>query len=176
MPRELRPPPTGHGISLRIGDIRKTTIILLACVLTTTACADLNGIGPKQGIGTLGGAAAGGLAGAQVGKGKGQLAMTALGALLGAFAGGSIGSSLDKADQLAMERSTYAALDAQRIGKPVAWSNPRTGNRGTVVTTNQTVSAEGYCREYQQTVTIGGRSEKAFGVACRQPDGTWKIG
>ena len=37
--------------------------------------------------GTLGGAAAGGLAGNQFGKGKGNMAMTALGIVGGAFAG-----------------------------------------------------------------------------------------
>jgi hypothetical protein len=30
------------------------------------------------------------------------------------------------------------------------------------------------CREYQTTITIGGKDEKAYGRACRQPDGTWK--
>jgi hypothetical protein len=30
------------------------------------------------------------------------------------------------------------------------------------------------CREYQTTITIGGKPEKAYGRACRQPDGTWK--
>lgn len=157
--------------------MRKATMItLLACLLTTTACADLQDIGPKQGVGTLGGAAAGGLAGAQVGKGSGKLAMTALGALVGAFAGSSIGSSLDKADQLALEHSTVTALNTRTIGKPITWRNPRTGSRGTVTTTNQTMTADGYCREYQQTVTVGGREEKAFGTACQQPDGSWKIG
>jgi outer membrane lipoprotein SlyB len=38
-------------------------------------------------VGTLGGAAAGGLAGNQFGKGKGNIAMTALGVVGGAFAG-----------------------------------------------------------------------------------------
>ncbi len=38
-------------------------------------------------LGTLGGAAAGGLAGNQFGKGKGNMAMTALGVVGGAFAG-----------------------------------------------------------------------------------------
>ena len=32
-----------------------------------------------------------------------------------------------------------------------------------------------YCREFQQTVTVGGRTEEAYGTACRQPDGSWKI-
>ena len=30
------------------------------------------------------------------------------------------------------------------------------------------------CREFQRTITIGGKTEKAYGTACRQPDGTWK--
>lgn len=30
------------------------------------------------------------------------------------------------------------------------------------------------CREYQTTVTIDGKPQKAYGKACRQPDGTWK--
>ncbi|MGH6619169.1 MAG: hypothetical protein ACREF6_06465, partial [Alphaproteobacteria bacterium] len=30
------------------------------------------------------------------------------------------------------------------------------------------------CREFQTTVTIGGKPEKAYGQSCRQPDGTWK--
>jgi hypothetical protein len=30
------------------------------------------------------------------------------------------------------------------------------------------------CREFQHTVTIGGKPAKVYGRACRQPDGTWK--
>lgn len=32
-----------------------------------------------------------------------------------------------------------------------------------------------YCREYQQTVTVGGRLQDSYGTACQQPDGSWKI-
>ena len=32
-----------------------------------------------------------------------------------------------------------------------------------------------YCREYTQVVNIGGRNETAYGKACRQPDGQWKV-
>jgi surface antigen len=32
-----------------------------------------------------------------------------------------------------------------------------------------------YCREFTQSVTVGGKTEQAFGRACRQPDGAWKI-
>lgn len=30
------------------------------------------------------------------------------------------------------------------------------------------------CREFQRDVTIAGKTEKAYGTACLQPDGTWK--
>lgn len=36
-------------------------------------------------------------------------------------------------------------------------------------------SPSGQCREFQQTVTIGGRLQQAWGTTCQQADGTWKI-
>jgi hypothetical protein len=32
-----------------------------------------------------------------------------------------------------------------------------------------------YCREYQGTVTVNGRSEQSYGTACLMPDGTWRV-
>jgi hypothetical protein len=32
-----------------------------------------------------------------------------------------------------------------------------------------------YCREFTQSVTIGGRVEHGYGTACMQPDGAWEI-
>jgi surface antigen len=31
------------------------------------------------------------------------------------------------------------------------------------------------CREFTGTVTIGGQPQQAYGNACQQPDGTWRI-
>jgi hypothetical protein len=31
------------------------------------------------------------------------------------------------------------------------------------------------CREYQTTVTVGGQVQNAYGTACLQPDGQWKV-
>ena len=33
----------------------------------------------------------------------------------------------------------------------------------------------GYCREFQQSVTIGGVPQQAYGVSCQQADGSWRI-
>lgn len=32
-----------------------------------------------------------------------------------------------------------------------------------------------YCREFQTTIVIDGRPERAFGTACLQPDGSWAV-
>lgn len=31
------------------------------------------------------------------------------------------------------------------------------------------------CREYQTTVSVGGRMRNAYGTACLQPDGSWQV-
>ncbi len=60
------------------------------------------------------------------------------------------------------------------IGRPVTWSNPRSGNRGTVTPVRDGTSLSGaYCREFRQTVTIGGRTRRAYGVACQRSGGGW---
>ena len=93
-----------------------------------------------------------------------------------AAAGAAVGKLLDRADRLAMQQTTQSALETGRINQTSSWRNPDSGHSGTVtpVKTYRT-SAGQYCREYQQTVNIGGRTEQAYGTACRQPDGSWKV-
>lgn len=132
-----------------------------AGALALGACTDQAGQ-PNTAAGTLVGAAAGGLLGSQFGTGTGQVAATALGTAGGALAGSSVGRSLDRANQVEAEN------------RPVLrWQNPDlAGGIGTV----QPIPATGAaCREYQQNITIAGRTEKGFGTACRQPDGSWRI-
>lgn len=35
-------------------------------------------------------------------------------------------------------------------------------------------TAGGQCREFQESIVIDGKPQRAYGTACRQPDGTWK--
>ncbi|HEY9566684.1 MAG TPA: RT0821/Lpp0805 family surface protein [Thalassobaculum sp.] len=132
--------------------------------------------GPKQTGGAVLGGIGGAVAGAQFGQGTGQLAAVAAGTLLGALVGSEVGSSLDKADRTALAHTTQTTLETAPSGTASTWRNPDSGHYGTVTPTNtyQTVSGQ-YCREFTQTVNIGGRSEEAYGTACRQPDGTWKV-
>jgi surface antigen len=151
--------------------------ILIAGVVTALALAGCAGrdYGPKQTAGAVIGGAAGGLLGAQIGSGTGRLAATAAGAVLGFWLGSEIGRSLDEADHRYAEQSAHAALENNPDGRASTWENPNTGHSGSTTPTRTYQSGEGYCREYQTSVVIDGRTETAYGTACRQPDGTWRI-
>jgi surface antigen len=128
---------------------------------------------PKTWIGGLGGAAAGGLIGAAA---DGSPEAIAAGVILGGLVGGAIGDRLDAADRREASRAAHHALETTPSGTTTTWKNPDSGHYGsyTPVRTYQTASGQ-YCREYQTTIVIDGQTEQAYGTACRQPDGTWKI-
>lgn len=144
----------------------------LAGALTLAGCADN---GPKQTGGTLVGAGLGALAGSQIGGGKGQLAAVALGALGGAFLGSEVGKSLDRADRTYMAQNSQSTLERTPTGQSTSWRNPDSGHSGTFTPTRTYQEQGRDCREYEQTIYVGGRNETAVGRACRNPDGTWQI-
>ena len=147
-------------------------VAVAALGLSLAACEGAQ----KEQLGALFGGVAGAVVGAQFGDGKGQLAAVAAGALLGALAGSEIGKSLDRADQLYMEQTAQRSLETAPAGTTSSWENPDSGHSGTVTPTRTYQRDDGqYCREYQQTVRVGGNVEEAYGRACRQPDGTWMI-
>jgi surface antigen len=153
----------------------KSVIATIFLTLFLAGCAGGPGYGHKQGIGTLGGAALGGLVGAQFGSGHGKIAAATAGVLIGAMVGGGIGGSLDEADRTQIAQANYRAAQAP-VGQSITWSNPHSGNYGSVTPLGDVPPAGGVsCREFSQTVVIGGRSEESYGTACRQPDGSWRI-
>ncbi len=153
--------------------MKKYIIVFLILILAFTGCT---GMGSKESGGTLIGAGAGALAGAQFGHGRGKLIAVAVGTLAGALIGREVGMSLDKADQEAMERNAQYSLEHTRTNTTTDWQNPDTGNSGSITPVETYQTHEGqYCREYIQKVMIAGREQQAYGTACRQPDGTWKI-
>jgi surface antigen len=159
----------------------KTNILRLSiagvAALSLAACAGDYHNAPKQTGGTLIGAAMGGLLGSKIGGGRGQLAAVAAGTLLGGLVGSSVGQSLDRADRLYASRTAHQTLETAPTGAVAQWTNPDTGHSGTFkpMRTYQTTEGQ-YCREYQQTVTVGGQVQSAYGTACRRPDGSWEIG
>ncbi len=155
-------------------------IATMGATLALGACQPNGGTGPedwgtKQTVGTGIGAVGGGLLGNQFGHGSGRVAMTAVGAVLGGLLGNSIGASLDNADRAQAAQAESRAYSAP-IGQQIAWNNPQSGNSGTIVPVRDGYAQGGaYCREFDQKVTIGGQTQSAYGTACQQPDGSWKI-
>lgn len=164
--------------------MKKLSALAISLVLTATACAPQYGPGQgaggtgfsKQQVGTVLGGIGGGIAGNSIGKGQGKTVATIGGALLGAMAGSSIGESLDRADMQYLNSSTQGALEGTSTGTVSRWINPDSGNSGTVTPTRTFQNSGGqYCREFSQTIVVGGQKQNAFGTACRQPDGAWQI-
>lgn len=153
--------------------MKTLTVAVTLCAVLLAGCSTTGG--EKQTVGLLGGAAAGGLLGSQFGHGSGKLAMTGLGVLVGGLVGSEIGASMDRADRLALEQNTHRAYTAP-LNQPIVWNNPNNGNQVIVTPIRDGTAANGgYCREFQQTIVVGGQSQQGYGTACRQPDGTWKI-
>ena len=156
--------------------MKKTVFtLLLMSTVALAGCESMNGVGNKQLIGGGSGALLGGLAGSQLGSGSGTLWMTGAGVLLGALAGSEIGSSLDKADANYAQQANSRAYAAP-VGETIRWNNPDSGNYGTITPTRTGTDNGGrVCREYQQTITVGGKTQSGYGTACQQTDGSWKV-
>ncbi len=152
----------------------KTVAAVSALAVGLAACAENRN---KETMGTLFGAAIGGLAGSAIDNdGAGGAAAITLGAIAGAAIGNSIGRELDEADRIRMYQTQQVAFEISPSHQTSEWVNPDTGARGSITPQPAYRSAQGqYCREYQQEVIVGGRSQQAYGTACRQPDGSWKI-
>ncbi|WP_119460125.1 RT0821/Lpp0805 family surface protein [Rhodospirillaceae bacterium SYSU D60014] len=149
---------------------------LVAVLVIALGGCSTSHYGSKESGGTLLGAVAGGLAGSQIGGGRGKLIATGVGTLLGAFIGNEVGRSLDRADRIYATQAASTAFESYPDGRSVRWQNPNSGNSGYVVPTRTYEAAPGrYCREYQTSIVVGGRTETGYGTACRQPDGSWQV-
>jgi surface antigen len=178
--RPVNDPPNAQKVERMFGvkllRVSSMTAFLALSAGMITGCAETQDVGTKQAVGTVGGAVLGGVIGSQFGGGQGRLWTTGIGAVLGAIAGSEVGKSLDRADKVYMSTTTQASLEHSQTGSTSTWQNPDSGNSSTVVPTRTYQQPDGqYCREFEQTVTIEGRAEKAYGTACRQPDGAWQI-
>ena len=168
-------------------------------ILGSLAVGGLVGLSPAPAyagsgefFGTFGGGLGGALIGNAFGHGRGRTAATAGGALIGAVVGNSYGRGLDYDDyhhgyrgyssyyesaptvyytQPAPERVYYVPSYEQRVRTVAVVPAPTTY----VVDNSTSGYSSGYCREYDQQVTVGGRTQASYGTACQQPDGSWKI-
>ena len=154
--------------------ISRISIVVIAAV-ALAGCAGVQQSArenPKTARGAVGGAVLGGVIGGIAGGGK----YAAIGAIAGALIGGAIGKQMDERDKRLARETAQRAFEANSSGQASTWQNPESGNSGSVTPTRTYQLATGqYCREYQQTIQIGGEDHETYGTACRQSDGTWRI-
>ena len=167
--------PTSVFPSKGKADIMSWVGLAAVVVILTLSVSGCKTMGNKEGLGTIVGAGAGGLLGNTIGKGRGRTAATVAGIFLGGMIGRDIGASLDRVDRQMLTRTTSHSLETMPSGRTSTWSNPDSGNYGSVTPMKTYRTSRGYCREYQNTVTVGGQQQSAYGTACRQPDGSWQI-
>jgi len=83
---------------------------------------------------------------------------------------------LDNINEEAQREHEAAQVKATTapVGEKIVWKT--TDSSGYVVTTREGTGSSGLqCREFQQSIIVGGKEEQAYGTACLQPDGSWKI-
>ena len=137
----------------------------------------ISGCASKMQTGTALGALTGGALAYGLGQNSSKKELwTVLGIGLGAMIGQSIGQQLDERDQYLMAQTFEFAMEKAPTNETAKWENPDTGVGGSVTPTKTYSTTEGTpCREFTTSVSIGGQTEQAYGTACRQADGSWKI-
>ncbi len=129
------------------------------------------GLFTNQNIGTVLGAAVGGLLGSQFGGGSGKAVATIAGVIGGGFLGNQIGQGMDQADQRCMAQT----LDYARPGQTVTWRNPDNGRDYRVTPRDEMRRHGRRCRTVDSQAMIDGQPATVTSVACRQRDGSWKF-
>lgn len=165
------PPPPGHGYDDRYRGGPPPGWRYRGCSRDRTAGAIIGGI-------------LGGIIGNNVGRGRNRGPATIAGIIFGGIAGAAIarnGCRDRYADAYYYNPAYYDAFEHPRYGARYDWRNPHSGNYGYVVPVRDYDDGYRYgyrgaeCREFRQTVWIGRHRTNAYGTACRQRDGSWRI-
>ncbi len=126
----------------------------------------------RAAIGAVLGGAAGGVVGSQVAGHDDRAVGIVAGTLIGALFGGLIGDAMDRADYACMGQAFEYVPD----GRPVTWRDPN-GRDYRVIPDDSYQTGDGrYCRKYATSAVVDGRTETVTGTACREPDGSWRLG
>jgi surface antigen len=138
----------------------RALILTAFAILAVPSLAQAQCGGNKTTIGTLAGAAGGGLLGSQFGSGSGKTAATIAGVVGGGVLGNQVGQRLDSEDCAAQQRAAAGRRQRTAEQRSAAYHDPDSGRA---------------CREVQSTAFIHGERQVVTGTACREPDGSWKM-
>ena len=151
--------------------------VVITTVLATTLLTGCAGTYNKATTGAALGAITGTALAYGLGKDSSKKNLWLIaGAAAGGLIGNNIGAKLDERDRLLLGETLQQTMEHGPTNSVGSWSNPDSGNSGTVTPTQTMLSANKQpCREFTTTVNIGGELSQAYGTACRQNDGSWKI-
>jgi surface antigen len=170
-------------------------LVVSCSIFTILAGATMQAQARDNVLGTLIGAAGGAAIGSNIGKGKGRIAAIAVGTLVGAGVGSAIsgGGPVYAADYHPEYRGNHR--NGWYSGHHRGYYQPYYGTTTTYTTVypattyyvepqpqvvqvnnyQEPQESQEYCREFNQGITIGGKVQPGYGIACLQPDGSWQI-
>jgi surface antigen len=159
---------------------RLTAGMVLTAMVAGCANGGPNGGNDNQAIGGAAiGAVVGGLAGAAFGGGSGKA--VAIGALAGALVGGVVGHQLDERDRAVRDAALRQSMQQANPNQTMSWSNPNTGNSGTVTPLNSYTAPVSpnstkmtTCRDFDETYNRDGQSYSGKAKYCRDAKGDWQ--
>ncbi len=147
----------------------RCVLALAAILLLGNACS--RGVSTGQVVGGVGGGAVGGLIGSQFGSGTGKILATSLGVALGAVIGSEIGRYLDPVDKSMNEQ---AAASSYESNQTKTWSNPNTGNSGSVKTVAvQEASSGATCKVQESKVVLENGETSTTSYKLCEKDGEY---
>jgi surface antigen len=153
-----------------------TLIAAMLGVSTQKAAAQATGcpaLGPKALTGALTGAAIGAGIGALAGRAKGA----AIGGIIGGLAGATAGAAIDQRDCM-QAQAAMRYMSTANVGQPIPWSDPATGNSGTLTPLTPPAPSQNgqVCRQYKRDSTISGQQTGGdVGITCRTANGDWQV-
>jgi surface antigen len=98
--------------------------------------------------------------------------------VLGAAIGSEIGRRLDERDRMMYAQTVRFAAERAQVGQRQTWSNPQSGNGGTVTPTSVAYRGNDgrQCRNFSETITLkDGKTEQINGRRCKNADGSWEF-
>jgi len=92
--------------------------------------------------------------------------------LTGSVMGGDIDRYMDNSDEF----HAQLALEYNQDKLPRHWENPVSHAIFTIIPTTSYQNDSGQrCREFKADIFAGGKREIGSAIACRQPDGVWRV-
>jgi surface antigen len=152
---------------MRVASLRKASIVALATLpFLVTAC----GSDHRQGSAATVGALTGSVAAANAG---GRNARASAEAVIGGIGGREIGRTMQEGERRIAANAEYRALEYGQSGAAMAWNDPATRHRGSIVPGRPYQQGRQYCRTYTHTIYAGRSPQMTKGTACRETNGTW---